>query len=78
MMTRHNPAKRGAEMGARARARRVELGIELKDFATQLGVTRARLQQMETAGITNIDFAMQWARELQLGPAELIFGKGRS
>lgn len=69
------PIKKYSEaMGARARARRLELGLNTKEVAQPLGITTTRLNQMETDGCQNIDTARAWADALDMDPAALMFG----
>ena len=68
--TKYNPA-----MGARARKRREELGLDTKQLAHALDITSTRLNQMESDGVQSIDLARVWADALSMDCATLIFGE---
>lgn len=62
------------ELGARARALREELGITPNQMASDLAVTRQRLHQMETDGVSGLALIEAWADLLGTTASFLIFG----
>lgn len=65
---------RNPEMGARARAQRERLGLSKISVASALDLGTGRLSQMERDGVEGLSLITQWAKALQLTPADLAFG----
>lgn len=61
-------------MGARGKARRHRLGLTVKQMAETLGITRQRMDQLETDGAESLSVIRRWADALGLDPQDLAFG----
>ena len=61
-------------IGERAKARRLELGLTLKQVASDMDRTYQCIYGMEQEGAGNIRLIAQWASVLRLTPVELAFG----
>jgi transcriptional regulator with XRE-family HTH domain len=63
------------EMGARAKARREQLGIPKNQLAVTLDISTTRVSQMEQDGVDGISTIRRWADALQMDPQDLAFGE---
>ena len=61
-------------IGERAKARRLELGLTLKQVASDMDRTYQCIYGMEQEGAGNIRLIAQWASVLKMSPIELAFG----
>lgn len=62
------------DVAARGRARREQLGLGLDEIAAKLQVSRKRLTEFERTGVGTLRRVSDWARALDMAPAELAFG----
>jgi len=62
------------EMGARARARREELGMSVNDVAVKMGRTYQCIYGMERTGIESLRVVLEWADALSCTSEWLCFG----
>lgn len=61
-------------MGARAKARREELGLTVNEVAIKMGRTYQCIYGMERSGIESLRVVLEWAEALGMSPQELAFG----
>ena len=61
-------------MGARARARREELGLSVNDVAVKMGRTYQCIYGMERTGIESLRVVLEWAEALEMKAEKLTFG----
>lgn len=61
-------------MGARARARRLQLGVKPHELSHILGFSSGRLMTIEREGVDSIRLARQWANALGLTLTDLLEG----
>lgn len=67
-------SKQHPEIGARAKARREELGLSVLDMAVLLQLGTNRVTQLEREGAEGITLLTKWAEALQMNPKHLVFG----
>lgn len=62
------------EMGARIKARRVELGMTQDDLATAIGCSQPNIRKIENGSIPNVLLAFDLSKKLNLSLDNLVFG----
>lgn len=63
-------------MGARAKARREELGLTVNEVAIKMGRTYQCIYGMERSGIESLRVVLEWAEALDMSADRLAFGAG--
>lgn len=59
----------------RGRARRLELGLKVRDVAARLGRTETLVYLLERDGASTLDTIRRWAKALEMKPSALAFGE---
>jgi transcriptional regulator with XRE-family HTH domain len=75
-VTGSRPCEQLLAVGARGKARRRELGLDVAIVAERMNITAQRLYQLECYGAGTLATVERWAAALEMDPRDLAFGRG--